>query len=636
MAPSPPPTRLCPRCGVTYPGDAAFCPADGTALTSPRKEDPYLGTVVGKDVELREVLGAGAMGKVYRGHQHGTGRDVAVKILHDELSGRSQLVQRFYREAKIAGRLRHPHVVEVYFTGDIPNATPPASYIVMEFLEGRNLQQELVACGGKVPLERAIGLVLQMCDAVGEGHRQGIVHRDLKPENVMLARREGRSRDFVKVLDFGIARASLPNESMETAAGAVFGTARYISPEGAQGLTATPASDVYSLAVMLYQLVSGKTPFDAEGTVGLLLKHVHELPPPLASLPGCEGLPMPVCNLVMACLDKSPEKRPADGRSLGAALVRAAREAGLVIAGADRFDEHHETGEPPLVRPSGAAFVAPTLDDATPPPAEPPRPAPSPEPSLPVSASPKVAGKIAIALGAFVAGVAIMGGVMHRMTPEPAAASPEDERKELIERTRMALSDGHYMAPPGNNVNELTAAGLKKWPKDSDIRRLRSEAGQELVTMAMTERGSGDVVGARNHAREATTLDPTDNSAKLLAAQLDDDLKAIAAGPGATTGAPRLVFEAPRVIKAGNAIELFCRVVPGSAGAKAKIGAVRISLAPTHDPKAEVTVSITSTDPANVRARATAPKALGTLDLVFETTVDGVTVRAIRDLDVIP
>ena len=584
------------------------------------------------------MLGAGAMGKVYRGHQHGTGRDVAVKILHDELSGRSQLVQRFYREAKIAGRLRHPHVVEVYFTGDLPDASPPASYIVMEFLEGRNLQQELVACGGKVPLERAIGLVLQMCDAVGEGHRQGIVHRDLKPENVMLVRREGRSRDFVKVLDFGIARASLPNESMETAAGAVFGTARYISPEGAQGLTATPASDVYSLAVMLYQLLSGKTPFDAEGTVGLLLKHVHEPPPQLAGLPGCEGLPMEVCALVMACLDKSPEKRPADGRSFGAALVRAAREAGLVIAGSDRFDEHHEAIETPAVRTSGAAFVAPTLDDATPAPAAPPRPEPEPEPapSLPVSTGPRLAGKIAIALVAFVAGVAIMGGVMHRMTPEPAAANSDDERRELTERARTALSDGHYMAPPGNNVNELTALGLKKWPKDSDLRRLRSEAGQELVTMAMTERASGDVVGARNHAREATTFDPTDNAAKLLAAQLDDDIRAIAAGSGATTGTPRLVFEAPRVVKAGSAIDLFCRIVPGSAGAKAKIGAVRISLAPTHDPKAEVPVSITSNDPSNVRARATAPTALGTLDLVLETSVDGVTVRAIRDLDVIP
>lgn len=628
MAPSPPPTRLCPRCGVTYPGDAAFCPADGTALTSPRKEDPYLGTVVGKDVELREVLGAGAMGKVYRGHQHGTGRDVAVKILHDELSGRSQLVQRFYREAKIAGRLRHPHVVEVYFTGDIPNATPPASYIVMEFLEGRNLQQELVACGGKLPLERAIGLVLQMCDAVGEGHRQGIVHRDLKPENVMLARREGRSRDFVKVLDFGIARASLPNESMETAAGAVFGTARYISPEGAQGLTATPASDVYSLAVILYQLLSGRTPFDAEGTVGLLLKHVHDLPPPLAGLPGCESLPMEVCNLVMACLDKSPEKRPADGRSFGAALVRVARESGIVVAGADRFDEPHETSDSPLVRPSGAAFVAPTLDDTG---ARLPEAAPVTNERPPRSTS---FGKIALTLGAFATGVLITALVLRG--ERNAGPTIDAERAAYVERTRAALTDGHYTTPPGENVGELVERGLKKWPNDGELRQMRSQAEQECITMAMAARASGDLVGARNLARDAYTLDSTDNSARYLRAQLDDELKGIATGATLYQGAPRLVFESPAVVKPGEAVEMSARIVPGSSGPKAKVSTVRVTVFPNGQTTGGVPVQIVSVDAFTAKAKLTAPEKLGSYDVSFDAAVEGVQVRAMRDLDVAP
>lgn len=323
MAPSPPPTRLCPRCGVTYPGDAAFCPADGTALTSPRKEDPYLGTVVGKDVELREVLGAGAMGKVYRGHQHGTGRDVAVKILHDELSGRSQLVQRFYREAKIAGRLRHPHVVEVYFTGDIPNATPPASYIVMEFLEGRNLQQELVACGGKLPLERAIGLVLQMCDAVGEGHRQGIVHRDLKPENVMY----DPGSHVVKLLDFGIAAdtEASPDQRL-TRAGFFVGTLMYVAPEALSGELVGPAADQYSLATIAYYLLAGVLPYTGKSPRELFSQLLTQPPISLNKAKPSLTFPASVEAVVMKALSKQPSERYPSVKAFSEAFTVAAQD----------------------------------------------------------------------------------------------------------------------------------------------------------------------------------------------------------------------------------------------------------------------------------------------------------------------
>ena len=141
------------------------------------------------------------------------------------------LVARFHREAKVASRLAHPNVVHVLLTGQLPDG---ALYIVMEYLDGLSLQSALGAAGGAMPLPRALHIALQLCDAAGEAHAQGVVHRDLKPENVMLVKRAD-DPDYVKVLDFGIARLNWGEQSMATAAGLIFGTARYISPEGAQG-----------------------------------------------------------------------------------------------------------------------------------------------------------------------------------------------------------------------------------------------------------------------------------------------------------------------------------------------------------------------------------------------------------------
>ena len=270
----------CPRCGRTY-DEGDFCPNDGMHLEAQGVgADPYIGMVVSGDIELKSVLGIGAMGAVYRAHQRSIDRDVAVKILHHELSGNAQLVRRFHREAKIASRLQHPHVVEVHLVGQLPDGS---LYIVMEFLDGSSLAEALEAAGGALPLQRALAITRQISEAVGEGHALGIVHRDLKPENVMLVRR-GDDPDWVKVLDFGIARLELGDQSMETAAGRVLGTARYISPEGAAGAPVGPPGDVYAIATILYQMLAGRTPFDAPAALGLLVKHAHEAPPPLRSV----------------------------------------------------------------------------------------------------------------------------------------------------------------------------------------------------------------------------------------------------------------------------------------------------------------------------------------------------------------
>jgi serine/threonine protein kinase len=265
------------------------------------------------------------MGRVYRAHQRGIDRDVAVKVLHRELTSNQALVARFDREAKVASRLAHPNVVHVLLVGQLPDG---AMYIVMEYLDGLSLQSALSAADGAMPLPRALHVALQLCDAAGEGHARGIVHRDLKPENVMLVLRAD-DPDFVKVLDFGIARVHWGEPAMATAAGLVFGTARYISPEGAQGEQVTPAGDVYAIATMLYQMLSGRTPFNAEQAVAVLVQQIHDAPPPLRSLERSAYVPEAIAAVIMKNLSKRPEDRAPDARAFGRALLEAAITSGL-------------------------------------------------------------------------------------------------------------------------------------------------------------------------------------------------------------------------------------------------------------------------------------------------------------------
>lgn len=340
---TPSPTKSCPSCGERYDADVLFCPQDGTPLVNTRGAmssgadiDPYVGLELAGQIRIKHLIGIGSMGRVYRAFQAGIERDVAVKILHRELSGNAELVTRFHREAKIASRLSHPNVVSVLMTGTIPQKgdarTGGEMYLVMEHLDGMSLLSALAATGsgGALPLPRALHIVLQLCDAVGEAHAQGIVHRDLKPENVMLVKR-GDDPDFVKVLDFGIARLDWADRSGElaTQAGLIFGTAKYISPEGAEGKPVTPAADVYSIATILYQCLSGRTPFEGDSPVQLLVQHTHDPPPDLRGIARASYVPVPIAALIMQNLSKRPDDRADDARAFCKDLYTAARASGL-------------------------------------------------------------------------------------------------------------------------------------------------------------------------------------------------------------------------------------------------------------------------------------------------------------------
>ncbi len=827
-------SKVCAGCGARYPSDALFCPIDGMPLQSAAsaqnsqresEDDPYLGQEISGHIEIRQLVGIGAMGRVYRAFQKGIDRDVAVKILHRELSANAQLVSRFTREAKVASRLQHPNVVQVLLAGQLPDR---ALYMVMEYLEGLSLQSALAAAGGALPLPKALHIAMQLCEASGEAHAVGIVHRDLKPENVMLVRR-GTDPDFVKVLDFGIARINWGEQSVATAAGLIFGTARYISPEGAQGNAVGPPSDVYSIATLLYQMLAGRTPFEGDQAVGLLVQQIHDAPPHLKSIPRAEYVPDPLADVIMANLAKDPKRREQDARSLGHAIVDAAKQSGLSpddisrpmlrrqpsamqMAPTERTKQlelspelaerlspdvrtapparvesspaprvngtHPPTnpptqGERPLMaatakweppsefqarltevvnardRASGVvptspssrpAPVAPgsrprlpssvdeTLDDSSnePPYASMRNPGASPEPAFPRAPVP-AAGRPATRPAAESAPRTMPGdeesaprrtdyaAPASAAPPPPVAARPlaseppprqvaparkkkvdaaieepaeprksrgilfvvlcfalgmgiagvwawkmgklgggdgDDER--YVARATDAMFKNRFVAPPGDNVRDITDEGLKKWPNDHRLLDVRMRAANELVSQAMVQRTAGDIVEALRLARSAHELDPNDASAKRLVDQYDAELAAfttptspplkpappglpLTAGvkpPGPPSPAPAASATAFKIIleassgqpRLGQTVEFTARVAPSKGTFESPVFAIT-----GPGLGSGVTMNAQSPSPGVFKASFAFLEG-GRFDVTFAAQADGKPLKAARTL----
>ena len=274
------------------------------------------GTLVDRRYRVISRLGSGGMADVFLAEDQQLGRKVALKLLHRRFAEDPGFVERFRREAQAAAGLQHPNVVSVYDRG----AHDGTYYIAMEYLPGRTLKQVI---RDEAPLEliRAIDLTIQILKAARFAHRRGVIHRDLKPHNVMVD-----DSDHVKVTDFGIARAGA---SDMTETGSIMGTAQYLSPEQAQGHAVSAPSDLYSVGVVLYELLTGRVPFDAESAVTIALKHVSEAPvPPSAWNP---NVPPELEQVVLWSLNKNPADRPADDDQLIAALehVKAAIVSGV-------------------------------------------------------------------------------------------------------------------------------------------------------------------------------------------------------------------------------------------------------------------------------------------------------------------
>jgi serine/threonine-protein kinase len=256
---------------------------------------------------LLELVGEGGMAMVYRAVDTRLGRTVAVKVLHPQYGRDEPFVQRFQQEAEFAASLgSHPNIVAIYDIGQ----DDELHYIVMEFVEGRSLK-DLIREGAPFPVSEAFAIGQQVAAALDFAHKRGLVHRDVKPQNIMVT-----PGGIAKVTDFGIARSV--SASQLTRPGMVIGTVHYISPEQAQGKGAEPASDIYALGVMLYEMLTAHLPFDADNAIGVAMQHVHSDPPsPWDYNP---ELPAQAVATVMRALEKEPERRYRDAGEFASAL----------------------------------------------------------------------------------------------------------------------------------------------------------------------------------------------------------------------------------------------------------------------------------------------------------------------------
>jgi len=261
--------------------------------------EDLIGEVLSDRYRIESVLGEGGMGVVYRAEHTHMRKTVAVKVLHPELTTVGEVVARFEREAQAAANIDHPNVCAATDFGRSANG---AFYLVMEHLDGFALD-EILAEQGSMKVRRAIHVARQICSALERAHDMGIVHRDLKPENVLLIERDG-DPDFVKVLDFGIARVPVDDSTVKTLtrAGMVLGTPAYLSPEQATGHATDHTTDLYSLGITLFEMIAGRRPFESPSAVELLGMHATKAPPKLSKMAPAARVPLRLEKLVQRLL----------------------------------------------------------------------------------------------------------------------------------------------------------------------------------------------------------------------------------------------------------------------------------------------------------------------------------------------
>ncbi|HRA30464.1 MAG TPA: protein kinase [Thermomicrobiales bacterium] len=315
------------------------------ALSQPR--------ILGKRYELKEPIGEGNFSVTYRATDTVLGRDVAIKILRDQYASHGEFASRFENEARAAARISHPNVIQVFDYGRDDGTT----YIVMQYVLGPSLK-DYIREEGPLTVDEAVGFGRQMLDGLAAIHASGIVHRDVKPQNVLLT-----DTHQVKVTDFGIARLRSADAGL-TEAGTAIGTAAYMAPEQASGAEITPASDLYSAGVVVYEMLTGRLPFPGDNPVQVMYRHVNELPPPPRTIN--RSIPVALEAVILKSLAKSPDDRYPDAIAMRDALLNPTAAAAVIRPPA--FDPTERTAVSRAIAPPAVAGPPPSMP---PPPARP-------------------------------------------------------------------------------------------------------------------------------------------------------------------------------------------------------------------------------------------------------------------------
>lgn len=437
--------KVCVTCGAQWPDETRFCPNDGSTLRSTAASD-LIGSIVAERYHIIKKLGEGGMGAVYLGEHVKMGRKSAIKVMSQTLANDPDAIARFNREAANAARINHPNVCAIYDFGETKDGL---IYLAMEYIEGEALT-DIIEREGALHPQRAASILRQVGDALQAAHDLGIVHRDLKPDNIMVTRARDGS-DVVKVVDFGIAKAMGGEEGQKvTKTGLVVGTPEYMSPEQLAGDKLDGRSDLYSLALVFYRMLTGTLPFQADTAQEVMIKRLTDEPMPLnQALPGAD-FPPRLQQVMDRALQRMPQDRYASVSdfvrdALAAVSQMAGAPAGVDTEGATQLISSVETAATrQLPRTRVAGGRAATLDTA----------APRPAPRVGTPGRPEKRRQTAI-LAASAAAIALGGGAAFLLLSKPNIASRPARTPPAVAVTQdTAATASQSTASPGGSQRQ--------------------------------------------------------------------------------------------------------------------------------------------------------------------------------------